>query len=356
MKNPVWRKTLYVLPLLALIAGAIALSQWRGTEFRWDLFGATLVQLDVGWLCGALFLIYLTYVGRALRWRVLLLPLRDRPSIRNLLVATIIGFTAIVLFGRPGELVRPYLIANKEKVPFSSQMAAWLLERIYDLLVVLLLFGFALARFDQTTPPSGQMGPAMTFVFHVGGRVVAVTCLACLAVLVLSSLYLPFFMRLVMRALVFLPQAWHRRIRQFLDAFVTGMQSTRRLSSVLAIVAYTVVEWLIIVASTYFLLLSVPATNGLRWIDALVIVGFIAFGSVVQVPGVGGGAQIATTVVLTELYGLPLEVSTGIAVLLWIVTFVSVVPLGLGLAAREGLNWGKLRHLEEKELEVKEIA
>ena len=38
----------------------------------------------------------------------------------------------MVILGRAGELVRPYLISLKEQVPFSSQMAAWLLERILD--------------------------------------------------------------------------------------------------------------------------------------------------------------------------------------------------------------------------------
>ena len=350
MKNQIWRRTALVLFILGLIAGAAALIHFRGSAFHWDLFAATLVQLDWLWLSGALILVNLTYVGRALRWRIMLRPLRPHPHFLNLLIATMIGFTAIVLFGRPGELVRPYLIASKEKVPFSSQMAAWLLERVYDLLIVLLLFGFALVKFDQTAPPTGQMGPALTFVFHVGGWVVATACLACLTVLALSSLYLPVFSKRISEALEFLPHAWHKRAHGFIDSFVTGMESTRSLASVFAIVAYTLIEWLIIVASTYFLLRSVPATSGMRWLDALVIVGFIAFGSVVQVPGVGGGTQIATTVVLTELYGLPLEVSTGIAVLLWIVTFVSVVPTGLALAAHEGLNWGKLRHIETKEI------
>ena len=65
---------------------------------------------------------------------------------RNLLSATMIGFTAITLFGRPGEFVRPYLIARKEQVPVTSQFAAWVLERIFDLLMALLLFAFALTR------------------------------------------------------------------------------------------------------------------------------------------------------------------------------------------------------------------
>ena len=69
---------------------------------------------------------------------------------RNLLSATVIGFTAITLFGRPGEFVRPYLIAVKEQVPVPSQFAAWVLERIFDLLMALLVFGFALTRVQSS--------------------------------------------------------------------------------------------------------------------------------------------------------------------------------------------------------------
>ncbi len=29
-------------------------------------------------------------------------------------------------------MVRPYLIAKTSKVPFASQVAAWIVERIYD--------------------------------------------------------------------------------------------------------------------------------------------------------------------------------------------------------------------------------
>jgi len=79
--------------------------------------------------------IFGTYYGRALRWAVFLKPLKQKPSLGNLFSATVIGFAAITVFGRPGEFVRPYLIALKERVPVPSQMAAWILERMFDLLV-----------------------------------------------------------------------------------------------------------------------------------------------------------------------------------------------------------------------------
>jgi hypothetical protein len=62
---------------------------------------------------------------------------------------------------------------------------------------------------------------------------------------------------------------------------------------------------------------------------------------------VGGGVQIVTVLVLTELYGVTLEAASGVALVLWITTFVGIVPLGLALAFREGLGWRSLRHIEQ---------
>jgi hypothetical protein len=84
----------------------------------------------------------------------MLRPIRPHASVAGLLSATMIGFTAIVLLGRAGELVRPYLIAQKERVPFPSQVAAWVLERIYDLLMVLVIFGFRSGQSSLGHPAS----------------------------------------------------------------------------------------------------------------------------------------------------------------------------------------------------------
>ena len=66
----------------------------------------------------------------------MMLPLRPDVGLRSLISATAVGFTAVVFFGRPGEFVRPWLISVRERVPFSSQLAAWFIERIFDLLSV----------------------------------------------------------------------------------------------------------------------------------------------------------------------------------------------------------------------------
>ncbi len=91
---------------------------------------------------------------------------------------------------------------------------------------------------------------------------------------------------------------------------------------------------------------GVSGYGGMRITDVIIALGFVAFGSVLQIPGVGGGMQIATVLVLTELYGVSLEEASGIALVLWIITFVVIVPLGLVLAFHEGIKWRSLRHID----------
>jgi hypothetical protein len=58
--------------------------------------------------------------------------------------------------------------------------------------------------------------------------------------------------------------------------------------------------------------------------------------------------QVVAVLVLTKLFGLTVELATSIAVLLWLITFVAIVPFGLAAALHEGLSWRKLRELERE--------
>jgi hypothetical protein len=62
----------------------------------------------------------------------------------------------------------------------------------------------------------------------------------------------------------------------------------------------------------------------------------------VQLPGVGGGSQLATIATLEKVFNVPKELAASCGIMLWLVTFVAVVPLGLFLAHSERLSIRKL--------------
>src|SRR6202040_3605780 len=78
-----WRKRLKKSHLgigvgLAMLAAAVWVAyRWRTSGFAWDKFKGSLYNLDWRWMSAALALILITYFGRALRWEVMLRPLRQ---------------------------------------------------------------------------------------------------------------------------------------------------------------------------------------------------------------------------------------------------------------------------------------
>lgn len=326
-----------------LLAGWIAWRVWGEKGFEWARFAGTFRNLDPWWFGASLALALATYIGRAFRWRVLIRPQKRHASLWNLFVATAVGFTALVLFGRPGEMARPYLVAVKEKLSFSSQMAAWLLERIYDLVMALLIFGYALS---QVRASGVQVGERMHWVLEAGGYFVGVIGLVCVAVFLALRQFGDRSERRILEGLAVFPPRYRDWFGAAVMAFRHGVESTKSWRAVGEVLGYSVFEWVLIVACCGCLFRAIPATATMQLTDVLIYLGFVAFGSVVQIPGVGGGMQIVSIVVLTELFGLPLDTSTGVALINWIVTFVVIVPVGLFLAFREGLQWSKLSHLE----------
>ena len=93
-------------------------------------------------------------------------PFAPHANFGKLLTATVIGFTGIVLLGRPGELIRPYLIAVREKTLFFIPDGDLAPGADMDLLIVLAMFGFALSQvhIDPST-----LGPGMQWLLRTAG-------------------------------------------------------------------------------------------------------------------------------------------------------------------------------------------
>ena len=326
--------------MAAILAAWWVSRAFVSNDFEWHLLVSSIAQVRGWWLVLACLAIYATYAGRALRWAVFLRPL-TKPSILNILSATVIGFTAVVVLGRPGEFVRPYLIARKEKVPVTSQLAAWLLERMFDLLMALTLFGYALSR---VTSSAIKAGPGLTWVLAVGGKAVALIGALALLLLIAFRHFAEPARRRIMDGLRFLPEPHFQKMEKFVTAFVQGVESTRSDRALLELLAYSVLEWLLIIGCYWCLALSFKGFS-LTIVDVMILLGFVSFGSVVQIPGIGGGMQVVSILVLTELFGLRLELATAFAFLAWIFTFVAIVPVGLLVAVHEGLNWRGIRRL-----------
>ncbi|MGJ5813946.1 lysylphosphatidylglycerol synthase transmembrane domain-containing protein [Paludibaculum fermentans] len=333
--------------MLAVTAAGCWFLVRRAADNGFDsrVFLTTMAHADWRWLVAGWVLAIASYYGRVLRWMVMLRPIAPLARSMDIFTATAIGFSAVVLLGRPGEFVRPYLIARAAHVSVPSQLAAWLLERIYDTLIVLAIFGYALAAVVQ----SGQkVGPTLQWVLQTGGWFTGITCTLCMAVLIGLQRYSDRLEERLKAALTILKEHHQERLLPVISAAMDGLRSTRSAKSMALLYGYSALEWLIIYLCYHALFLAFPATANLGVTSTLVYIGFVAFGGLVQIPGIGGGVQIVAVLVLTEFFHIGIERATGIALVTWAITLIGIVPLGVILAFREGLSWRKLREVERE--------
>ena len=104
----------------------------------------------------------------------------------------------------------------------------------------------------------------MQWVLRAGGYAAAIIGAACLLFLWVFRNFSEGAQGRILAALTFLPEASYKRIERTMAAFVQGLQSTRQHSVLWLVLFYTVLEWLVIVASYYtFFAHSAPLPDSL---------------------------------------------------------------------------------------------
>jgi len=306
-------------------------------NFDWDLFLRQTHNVSKYHILHGIALIYIAYVLRAVRWKIFLQPVRPDASILQLVAPTMIGFTGLALLGRPGELIRPYLIAKRYNLPFSSQLAVWAVERIFD--IGGFTFLLVLAAFFATAPKR--------LAYYGGFQKVGLIFMALVVVLTLGAIAVhrsgEALASWVENRFGHVASNLGHRIALRIREFRSGLNTIHNKKSLLLLIGVSVLMWAII-AVAYKEITHAYGTEKLEipQTQVLLLMGSSMVGSLIQLPGVGGGSQLATIAALEHIFGVPHELAASCGIMLWLVTFVAVIPLGLLLAHRERLSLRKL--------------
>jgi uncharacterized protein (TIRG00374 family) len=291
--------------------------------------------------------IYACYALRALRWKVFqgnLGPSR----FWQIYAMTLAGFAAVFLLGRAGEPVRPVLLARKERLPVADMFGIYVLERIFDLASTAVIAAIGLLLF-RSHARVGESAGTLQAAARTTGSVFAAGVFVAVAFLVYLRLHGTALLERRLQGWLG-AQGWRGLVARILLGFARGVQTIRSVGELAAALIYSALHWFLVLLVYLWVAHAFGGTLGAISLgDAMLVVAFTLVGSAVQLPGVGGGAQVATFLAFTTILGVEKEPAAAAAIVLWLISFAACSLAGVPLLLREGFSPGKLRAIAQHE-------
>lgn len=340
------------LKFIILFLFAVFLLWFFGRGLDWQLVRESLQKANSTYIAAAALIICLGYLLRAIRWQVLLAPITES-SLKELFATTTVGFAAIFLIGRAGELVRPMWLPMRDKrVRPSAALVTLGLERIFDLAALVCFFAVNLIWF---VPPPGRE-EEFQFVELVGVALlvgVVITFIALVVYQRMSKGVNAFFIRVTDRK--WIPKRLRKIFLSILDKLAGALAILTDWKELLLVSFWTFTLWLAISIPTWLVMLAFGFP--LTFSDSLFIMGFATLSSVVPTPGGAAGAFHAGTgaSLIFLRNDLPREDVAAFAIALHLVYFAPAIVFGLYYFLHGDISIERFRSLLSSEHAVEEI-
>jgi glycosyltransferase 2 family protein len=333
------KKSNVVISLVVLVL-LIGFGTWAyyHVQFSFANFRSQLALADWRKIGIGLAAIYLNYIFRGVRWAYLVRP-NKKIGLFSLVGTQVIGFSSVALVGRVADLTRPYMVAKKTGLPLGSQIAVYIVERLFDAGSMALIFSSVILF----SPAGALPHPEVFKKFGYYGMAGTVAGALFLVMVRLSGGAVASFFE---KAFGILSKSFGQAVGEKIRSFRTGLNTLRSFGDLLVVLGISLAMWGLITVA-YFETASAftasPQLAGLTLAQALVLMVSSGVASVVQLPILGWFTQIgAVATVLSKLLNVAPEPATAAAAMLLVVTFLGIVPVGLIWAQFEHVSLRKV--------------
>jgi uncharacterized protein (TIRG00374 family) len=314
---------------------------WLGRGLDWPQVKLAVQKSDWRLIILAVVFVLLGYLWRALRWRAFLAPLA-KASLREVWIATTVGFGAVLVFGRIAEVVRPAVLPMRDKrVRPAASFVTIMVERLYDMMAVVLFFAVNLLWFRPAAGTAADFSRA---------RIVGWLLVAFLGVAIALLIW---FKRRYQSVIGWLDQRisagsrlrsrLKRALLSTLEQLATALgvlSDTRQLA---ISIGWTLLLWISVALGNLLVFRAFGLPFGMS--QVLFVLGWSMVGSAVPTPGGAAGAFHAATGAALVLLGVGRDQAAAIAIILHLVDFAPAAMFGLFYFLRGDVNVARLRSL-----------
>ncbi|MBL8206474.1 MAG: flippase-like domain-containing protein [Blastocatellia bacterium] len=325
------------LKSLAILIVGLGLAYWFARGIDWATVGAYWKAANV-WLLllGALF-INLTMLVRAVRWATFLQPI-TRVNLGDALAATVIGFGCIFIAGRAGDVVRPLLLSLRTRIKASATIATILIERIYDMTAVAVMFAVNLLLIELPASKADDLQQMRSV-----GLLMLVGLGLGITLLVILRLRTQWLIQVLGKMFRWLP----RRLLDFMIGLLThladGLSVLLNARELLKTITQTAIVWGLIAIAYWFVVQAFGIRFSLS--QAIFVLGAGLVGSLIPTPGGSAGAFHAAAQKGLVFLDVETNLAAATAIAIHIISFGSPFLFALFYLMRTNISFGQLRSL-----------
>ncbi len=334
--------------LLILVAVFIFWFFFRNLD--WQEVTVSLRRANPFYLVLAFLGICFGYFLRAVRWQVLLRPITDS-KLRALFATTTVGFAAMFIVGRAGEIVRPmWLPMLDRRVRPSAALVTVFVERVFDLASLICFFSISLIWFRTATGHETELAS----IKLAGNLMLAAAVLGFVGLIIYhrnSVRIIGWFEYLTDRK--FIPKRLCDLFLSLLSHLATSLDILKSPREIFLVSFWTTALWLSIALPTWCVLMAFNLDIGV--VGGIFVMGVASLGSLIPTPGGAAGAFHAATAGSLMLLSVDRDQAAAVSIVMHLVYFAPAVVFGLYYLFHGDISIERFRSLLSGENAEREI-
>ncbi len=311
-----------------------------------------LSSIDYLWIFPSVFTIFLSFILRAVRWRIILEPV-GKIKFWHVFHTLMIGFMInCILPGRVGEIARPTILKKNDNIPFSTGLATVAAERVFDisLLIIFFMITLAIVRIDPALDISvGKYHLNKVVLVTAGGSVVKVLLLLIVGIIIvffdktrkwLNDIIIKFPYLFFWTGAEFKEQLVKKMcvpLINMIENFASGFTLIKKPSAIFLCTGLSFVIWLLLAVSYYIMALGCPGIK-LSFFEMSAVMIIICF--FIALPSVPGywGIWEAGGIFAMALFGVATKDAAGFTLANHVIQIFPVIIVGFVSAMVTGIN------------------
>lgn len=343
------RKSLKFIVLFLL---AVFIFWLFGRNLDWREVSETLRRANGFYLLLAFLITCLGYFLRACRWRVLFEPI-TKTDLKELFAATTIGFTAVLIVGRAGELIRPMWLSMRDRrVRPSAALTTLGIERIFDFASLICFFSVNLLWFETPAGREKEFG----YIKFIGNMMLIGIVCGFIGLFVYQRYSEPiinWFEKITDKK--FVPKKIRRVFLSLLTQLAASLAILRSAREIALVIFWTLMLWFSIAIPTWLVILAFDLPVNVGFSGSLIVMFTAALGSLIPTPGGAAGAFHAATANALILLNVERNDAYAVSFAMHLIYFVPALVFGFYYFLHGDLSVARFRSLLSSEHAEEEI-